>query len=268
MPTSPTAFRDELELRAHKIRETFGLRSNEDLTTGALQRFDISEEVLTHLAAFNIEWHVVPSTSVVPFDDAYLAKMYPLRSKDFGEVPYEALSVRQMLAFAHARVQGMLVGIETTQKPTYLPDHHQQFYGTTNGLDPTWDPLRGYIHQAGLKSGPRFINSRFSHTPATLRSLGEVINADWKQRQLIPTGYRLNICPPTVFNLVGLLFHREWSNTPTLELSAYFDDRGNATGLTVGSNEPGDFSYVRRLDVDRDLSRLGFRMALVPDARR
>jgi len=79
----------------------------------------------------------------------------------------------------------------------------------------------------------------------------------------IPAGYQFGICPPTAFNLIGLLFHREWSETATLELSAHFDDRGNAIGLTVGSNQAGDFSYVR-LDSDTDLTRLGFRVALLP----
>src|SRR5262245_18586441 len=59
--------------------------------------------------------------------------------------------------------------------------------------------------------------------------------------------------------------NREWSETATLELSAPFDVRGNAIGLTVGSNQSGDFSYVRRLDTDPDLTRLGFRIALLPN---
>ena len=74
------------------------------------------------------------------------------------------------------------------------------------------------------------------------------------------------MCPPTVFNMVGMFFHPEWSETATLELSAYRDDRGNAVGLAVGSNARGDFSYVRRLELDADLSLLGFRVALVPSA--
>ena len=91
------------------------------------------------------------------------------------------------------------------EQDTYVPGH-TQFYGATYGLDPTFDPLRAYFEQAGLTSGPRFINSRFAHTAATLRSLGAIVNPDWKARGFIPSGYQLGVCPPTVFNFVGLLF--------------------------------------------------------------
>jgi hypothetical protein len=204
----------------------------------------------------------MPPASLVRFDDDYLEKMYPRRSRNFEDALYETASTRHALTLAHADVQGTLVGVETTQKPQYLPGN-TQFYGTRYGHDPGFDPFRAYIEKAGLKSGPRFINSRFANTPATLRTLGEIVNADWHARGLVPRGYQLTVCPPTVFNLVGVLFHQEWSETATVELSAYRDERGNR-GLVVGSNSPGDFSYVRRLDADPDLSLVGFRVALVP----
>jgi len=267
MTTTRTSLRDELDARAQTIRDTFGLGSRDEFLAAPLGRLDISDDVRQRLRAFNIEWHVIPPSSLVPFDESYLARMYPLRSRDFHEPPYERLSVHEILTSAHRRIQGTIVGVESTQKPMYRPENCQQFYGTTYGFDPTCDPFAPYIERAGLKSGPRFINSRFSHTPGSLRSLGTVINADWQELGLIPAGYQFNICPPTAFNLIGMLFHREWSESATLELSAHFDARGNAIGLTVGSNQPGDFSYVRRLDTDPDLSRFGFRIALVPDDR-
>jgi hypothetical protein len=245
------------------VVDAFGLPPHTDLISAALERLDLSEEAARHLARFNIEWHVIPPASLVRFDDDYLATMYPRRSRNFEETPYQGISSRQVLTLAHAAVQGALVGVETTQKPQYLPGN-TQFYGTRFGHDPSFDPFRVYIEKAGLKSGPRFINSRFAHTPATLRSLGEAVNADWHTRGLIPHGYQLLVCPPTVFNLVGALFHHEWSETATVELSSFRDERGNRVGLVVGSNMPGDFSYVRRLDADPDLSLVGFRVALVP----
>jgi len=265
MATTQTSFRDELESRARVIRETFGLGSRDDILAAPLRRLDVADDLAQRLRAFNIEWHIIPPSSLVPFDDSYLAKMYPMRSRDFRDAPYERQSVHDILSSAHGRIEGSIVGVETTQKPIYRPENGQQFYGTTYGVDPTCDPFTPYIERAGLKSGPRFINSRFCHTPGSLRSLGHAINVDWQELGLIPAGYQFSICPPTAFNLIGLLFHREWSETATLELSAHFDDRGNAIGLTVGSNQPGDFSYVRRLDTDPDLTRLGFRIALLPN---
>jgi len=266
MRTSSTRLRDQVDAHAQHVREAFGLSSREDLTTRPLQQLDLDDDVTTRLAAFNIEWYVIPSSSLVPFDSGYLVKMYAHRSPAFDEARYEALSIRQMLESAHQRVQGTIVGIEATEKPYYVPGTHA-FYGTRYGLDPAFDPFRMYFERAGLTSGPRFINSRFAHTPGTLRSLGEIVKADWRSRGLVPPGYELTVCPPTVFNLVGMLFHSEWSQTPTLELSAYRDDRGNGVGLAVGSNGPGDFSYVRCVESDADLSQLGFRVALVPDSQ-
>lgn len=263
MTATGSRFRDELEARADTLKAFLGLAPREDLTSGPLQRLQLADEAARRLEAFNVEWHVIPAASLVPFADDYVNRLYPARSRDFDQPAYEAVSIRQALAHAHERIQGTLVGIETTMKPNYLPGN-TQFYGTRYGLDPTFDPFGPYISRAGLKSGPRFINSRFAHTLATLRSLGEIINADWKSQHLIPPGYVLTVCPPTAFNLVGTLFHPEWSDTMTLELSGYRDERGNAMGLAVGSNGPGDFSYVRRQGVDADLALLGFRVALVP----
>jgi hypothetical protein len=264
MARSTASLRDQLNARAKAVSQSFGIPSHQDFATDASHRFDVSDDLARRLEeSFNIEWHVIPPVSLVPFDAAYLEKMYPYRSRTFEQDGYETISVRRMLEGAHQRVQGRIIGVETTQKPTYLPGH-TQFYGTTYGLDPTFDPLQPYFERAGLTSGPRFINSRFAHTPATLRSLGAAVNPDWKAQGFIPPGYELGVCPPTVFNLVGLLFHPEWSQTPTLELSAYHDERGNVIGLAVGSNGPGDFSYVRRLEPGADLSQMGFRVALVP----
>jgi hypothetical protein len=264
MPRSTAPLRDQLHTRARIVSETFGIASRQEFQTDALRRFPVSDDLAHRLEdVFNIEWHVIPPMTVVPFDAAYLARMYPQRSHTFEEAGYETISVRRTLEAAHARIEGRIVGVETTQKPIYLPAN-TQFYGSIYGLDPTFDPLRTYFEQARLQSGPRFINSRFAQTPATLRSLAAVVIGDWKTQGFIPPGYELAVCPPTVFNLVGLLFHPEWSQTATLELSAYHDDRGNAVGLAVGSNGPGDFSYVRRLGHEADLSQLGFRIALVP----
>jgi hypothetical protein len=91
------------------------------------------------------------------------------------------------------------------------------------------------------------------------------MNEDWRERRLLPKGYRLTICPPAVFNLVGTIFHPEWSETESLELGFYRDAAGNATCYGVGSNAPGDFSYINEVELETDWTLLGFRIALVPE---
>ena len=264
MQNIPKTVRDQVEQRAEKLKDFFGLAVSEDLITTPLAKLVLSPEVAEHLAQFNIEWHLIPPANLIPLDDAYLARLYPMRSKDFDRALYETSSVRQALQDAHKHVQGKILGVETTAKPSYLPGNIQ-FYGSRYGLDPSLDPFGPYIEKAGLRSGPRFINTRFAHTPASLRTLGEVIRDDWQSRKLIPQGFVLTACPPTVFNLVGTLFHREWSETNSVELSSYRDDHGNGIGFAVGSNAPGDFSYVRGIGTDVDLTLLGFRVALGPE---
>jgi hypothetical protein len=81
----------------------------------------------------------------------------------------------------------------------------------------------------------------------------------------MPPGYRLTICPPVVFNLVGTIFHPEWSETESLELGFYRDENNNAKCYAVGSNAPGDFSYIHEIETESDWALLGFRTALVPE---
>ncbi len=224
---------------------------------------DITPQMAEHLARFNIEWHVIPSTTVVPFNNIYVERLYPKRARDFAfsHQHQGGVSLRDSLTAAHHRHQGKIIGVETTVKPDYLPGN-RQFYGTPYGFDTTTDPFSRYIGRAGFTSG-----TRFAHNYASLRKLGDLINIDWQNRSLMPLGYRLTICPPVVFNLIGNVFHPEWSETKSLELAAYRDDHGNAICFAVGSNSVNDFSYVQKIETESDWSLLGFRAALVPDRK-
>ena len=252
---------ENLSERETKLRDFFGLAGDAKLLEDDVLVPEITAQMAAHLAQFNIEWHVVPSEKVVPFDDNYLKHLYPKRARDFSAAPqhYGAVSLRQSLTAAHRRHQGKIIGVETTIKPDYLP-RNRQFYGTPYGFDSTADPFAKYIGRAGFTSG-----TRFAHDYTSLKNLGDMINSDWRSRSLMPAGYRLAICPPIVFNLIGSIFHQEWSETKSLELAAYRDDQGNAICYAVGSNCPGDFSYVQRVETDADWTLLGFRAALVPD---
>ncbi|MBA2734061.1 MAG: hypothetical protein H0U54_14430, partial [Acidobacteria bacterium] len=70
-----------------------------------------------------------------------------------------------------------------------------------------------------------------------------------------------------VFNLIGTIFHPEWSETETLELGFYRDEQGNATCYAVGSNAPNDFSYINEVEGEAEWSLMGFRVAIVSDEK-
>src|SRR5215212_2414776 len=244
--------------RAERLREFFGLGRDAELLAPGARDFEPPESA-GGLSHFQIEWHVVPAAEVLPLDDAYAARLYPTASREFTRPREHGASYREELFQGHARHQGRVVGVEATRKPRYLPGN-KQFYGTAYGHDPLADPFAPYLGRAGMVNG-----TRFAHNYLSLRDFVRVVNEDWRARGFLPEGYRATICPPVVFNLVGALFHKEWSETETLELGFYRDEQGNAKCYAVGSNGPGDFSYVRGVEGEEEWALAGFRVALVPE---
>ncbi|HEX8072469.1 MAG TPA: hypothetical protein VF546_21155 [Pyrinomonadaceae bacterium] len=249
---------DWLAKRTGRLREFFGLGAGARLAPEGAAAFELRPEAAEGLRHFHIEWHVVPAADAVPLDDAYFARLYPTTPRDFARATAHGPAPRERLAAGHRLHQGRVVGVETTPKPRYLPGN-RQFYGTRYGHDPTADPFAPYMGRAGMMNG-----TRYAHNYTTLREFVRVVNEDWRARGLLPRGYRMTICPPVVFNLVGTLFHPEWSETATLELGFYRDDQGNATCFAVGPNAPGDLSFVNVVEGE-DWSLTGFRVAVVPE---
>jgi hypothetical protein len=241
--------------RAERLRDFFELGSGVEMLAPESRDF----EPPAGLNHFQIEWHVVPTAGALPLDDAYAARLYPNASREFTRAREHGGSYREELFQGHARHQGRVVGVEVTQKPSYLPGN-KQFYGTLYGHDATADPFAAYLGRAGMVNG-----TRFAHNYLSLREFVRVVNEDWRTRDLLPQGYRATICPPVIFNLVGTLFHQEWSETETLELGFYRDEQGNAKCYAVGSNAPGDFSYVRAVEGEEEWALAGFRVALIPE---
>ncbi len=245
--------------REHRLREFFGLGAVVPLLHPRLWSVEVSPQITAHLAHFNLEWHIIPSADAIPFDNAYVARLYPRRSRNFERPHLHGPSYWEVLARGHSRHQGHIVAVETTLKPHYLPGN-RQYYGTLYGHDATADPFAVYMGRARLTGG-----TRYAHTYHSLHELGNIVNEDWRTRGLLPPGYRVTLCPPAVFNLIGTVFHPEWSETETLELGFYRDDHGNATCYAVGCNAPGDFSYIHAIETSSDWTLLGFRAALLPE---
>jgi hypothetical protein len=250
---------DWMEERSGRLRDFFGLSAEAELLSPEATGFESGPEATEGLRHFNIEWHVIPSATALPLDDAYAARLYPTATRDFAKAREHGQSYRERIFEGHARHQGQVVGIETTRKPHYLPGNRQAD-GSIYGHDASADPFAPYMGRAGMVNG-----TRYAHNYLSLREFIRVLNEDWRARALMPEGYRATVCPPAVFNLVGTLFHPEWSETETLELGFYRDGQGNATCYAVGSNAPGDFSYVRIIEGEEEWALAGFRVALVPE---
>lgn len=211
-------------------------------------------------AHYGFEWHLVPPPAAVPFDERYVARCYPTAGDSFFTPLHHGDSVYGILQAGHLAHQGRFIAVERTQKPGYLPGN-QQCYGTPYGFLPTADPLLPFMGSAGFTT-----RTRYNHDYTTLSELLRLIQADWAGAGWLPDGYRVSICPPVVFNLVGAIFHPEWSATASLELGFYRDPHGNAQCFAVGPNGPSDYSYVHHVETDSEWPLLGFRLALVPAA--
>lgn len=248
-----------IEERAQRLREFFELKADAELVAPDAAKFELPPDALAALDHFNIEWHIIPSADILPLDESYRARLYPLAPRDFARPHEHGPSSRDQLIEGHARLQGRIVGVETTAKPHYLPGN-RQFYGTVYGHDASADPFAAYMGRAGMMNG-----TRYAHNYLSLRTFLNVVGDDWRERRLLPAGYRITVCPPAVFNLTGTIFHPEWSETETLELGFYRDEQGNATCYAVGSSAPGDFSYINEIEGEGDWSLTGFRLALVPE---
>lgn len=250
-----------IDERTSKYGEFLGLANPSELIPAQAREFELTEAQAAALMRFNIEWHYVPTIDSVPLDDAYFARFYPTAHRLRHRASSHERSVLQHLVKGHCRQQGFVIGVEITQKPVYLP-RNRQFYGTGYGHDPSADPLTEYFGLAGMTTGTRYEQSYRS-----LRRLFDLLNEDWRNRNLLPEGYRVTVCPPAIFNLIGTIFHPEWSETPSLELGFYRDERGNAKCFAVGANGKNDFSFIDVLEGE-EWTLTGFRIALLPDETR
>ena len=250
-----------MEERAGKLRDFFELGRDAQLTLAETPKFELRPEVAEALGHFNIEWHIIPLGQVVPLDDSYLTRLYPTASRDFRKTGEHGASYLDRIIKGHRQHQGLVIGVETTPKPHYLPGN-RQFYGSLYGHDASADPFAPYMGRAGMMNG-----TRYDHNSLSLRAFLQVVGDDWRARSILPKGYRITVCPPAVFNLVGTVFHPEWGETETLELGFYRDEHGNATCYAVGSNAPGDFSFIAEVEGEAEWSLMGFRVALVPDEK-
>jgi hypothetical protein len=250
---------DTLFENRRRLSEFFGLDAGAELLGEEDAKFELSREVAEGLDHFHIEWHVIPSASAVALDERYFARLYPSAPRDFTRAREHGASYRERIVEGHKRLQGRVVGIETTAKPRYLPGN-RQFYGSPYGHDASADPFAPYMGRAGMMNG-----TRYAHNYPSLRTFLRVVNEDWRERAILPAGYRVTVCPPAVFNLVGTIFHPEWSETETLELGFYRDEAGNATCYAVGPNAPGDFSFIGEVEGESEWALAGFRLAVVPD---
>ncbi len=252
---------DWMTERENKLREFFALDTRtEIISPGAVEAFEVSPLVSEHLKKFNLEWHIVPSADAVQIDtEDYRSRLYPTLRIDSTNRDYQKTSSYRAITKGHERHQGKIIAVETTLKPRYLPNN-RQYYGTQYGFDSKTDPFSVYFGAAKIVSG-----TRYAHNYNTLRQFINLVNKDWNERGLMSPGFRLTICPPVVFNLIGNIFHSEWSATESLELGFYRDESGNAKCYAVGSNAPGDFSYINEVEVEADWTLLGFRTALVPE---
>ena len=138
-----------LKEREDRLREYFGLSSQDELISKEAAEIELTAPTREHLSRFNMEWHVIPSNRAVPLDDDYIKRLYPMCARNFAKHGAYSRSCREAIVRGHSRHQGRIIGVEATQKPKYLPGN-RQFYGTPYGFDSTADPFARVSGSRGL----------------------------------------------------------------------------------------------------------------------
>src|SRR5215468_8032520 len=134
---------EQLEDRGKKLREFFDIAPDVALLSPNAFIPEDTLKIEEHLRRYNMEWHIIPSEQAVPFDATYVARMYPMCPRDFTKSTLHHGSCQEALNIGHHRHQGLILGVEKTQKPRYLP-FGRQYYGSYYGLDATLDPFADY----------------------------------------------------------------------------------------------------------------------------
>ena len=245
--------------RESRLRSFFELPADVPLVAAGSVLPQLSAPAEDHLRRYGFEWHVIPSVEAVPWDGTYSSRLYPTADVALRTPLHHGPTLQETLAAGHRRHQGRFIAVETTVKPGYLPGN-EQYYGTPFGFDASRDPLSSFMGQAGFVT-----RTRYNHNFTSLTELIRVLDTTWRTQELIPPGYRVSICAPVAFNLIGTVFHPEWSQTASLELGFYRDAHGNAQCFSVGPSGPNDFSFVRLIETEGEWVHLGFRLALVPE---
>jgi hypothetical protein len=183
-PKELTLMSDFIKERSRKLSDFFELGADVELLAPEASKIELSPEVAEGLNHFNIEWHVIPSEKAVPLNEVYMARLYPHAPRDFTKHREHSASYRDQIVKGRARHQGQIIGVETTQKPRYLPEE-RQFYGSLYGHDASADPFAPYLGRAGMVNG-----TRYAHNYLSLREFIRVVNEDWRSRSILPAGYR------------------------------------------------------------------------------
>src|ERR1700754_3508162 len=132
-----------MEDRLSRLRQFFNLPPDAVLLKNQNAVSDIAAPLQQQLTRCNIEWHIIPDADAVPFDKTYVKQLYPMCARNLATNNAHSTRCLEALISGHARHQGRILGIETTQKPGYLPGNLQH-YGTMYGFDATADPFADY----------------------------------------------------------------------------------------------------------------------------
>ena len=99
---------EQLQERGEKLREFFDIAPSVALLSPRAIIPEETVEIEEHLRRYNIEWHMIPSEEAIPFNSAYVARMYPMCPRDFTKSTLHRGSCQEALNIGHHRHQGMV----------------------------------------------------------------------------------------------------------------------------------------------------------------
>jgi hypothetical protein len=95
-----------LHVRAEAIRRFFNLPHCAELVMRDVEALDSSTAMAAHFRDFNFEWHIIPASTAVPFDEQDRRRMDRTAPATFDVHDPHGCSTRELLVAGHRQHQG------------------------------------------------------------------------------------------------------------------------------------------------------------------
>src|SRR5258708_16946249 len=96
---------------AYAILRFFGVTDGASLRRPDVEALNWSATIAAHVRDFNLEWHIIPASTAVPFDEQYCRRMYGTAPAGFDVRDPRGCSTRELLVAGHRRHQGRVVAV-------------------------------------------------------------------------------------------------------------------------------------------------------------
>ena len=198
--------------------------------------------------------------------DKESSERYKTKQREtWGKVFVHSMQAELQMRQKASPGENPVILLESVRKPNYISGN--QHYGSTEGTDPTLDPLLPIIQEVFGEDATRFNHSHDELVNQLIPRVKEKIIAKLKSQGLAIPSFDVILAPAVACNLQTVLNHPENSQTNTWELSSDIlldkDGKDSGSRLDVGSAGHGGAGGVNDAHRGAHGGGRGFRLAVV-----